>query len=134
MASTLITASSSTVNLINGAQSCNIFWQVGSSATLGTSSTFRGTILALTSIQVTTGVTVFGRVLAQNASVTLDTDTITRTPCAAPTTPPPSGGVPTGGGSTAGIQDVGLLVIGGALLALAAGAFAVRRRLMRNGS
>ena len=48
--------SGSTVNLINGAQSCNVFWQVGSSATLGTGSTFRGTILALTSITVTTGV------------------------------------------------------------------------------
>ncbi len=139
MASTLITASSSTVNLINGAQSCNIFWQVGSSATLGTNSTFRGTIMALTSIQVTTGVTVFGRVLARNASTTLDSDTITRSPCLAPTsppptTPPPSGGVPTGGGSTAGVQDLGLLVIGGALLALAVGTFAARRRVTRKGS
>ena len=139
MASTLITASDSTVNLINGAQSCNIYWQVGSSATLGTDSTFRGNILALTSVQVTTGVTVFGRVLAQNASVTLDTDTITRATCLAsttppPTTPPPSGGVATGGGSTAGVQDVGLLMIGGALLAGAVGAFAVRRRATRKGS
>ncbi len=48
--STLTTASASQINLINGAQSCNVFWQVGSSATLGTGSTFRGTILALTSI------------------------------------------------------------------------------------
>ena len=53
--STLTTASSSSVNLINGAQACNVFWQVGSSATLGTGSTFRGTILALTSITVTIG-------------------------------------------------------------------------------
>jgi hypothetical protein len=135
MASTLITASASTVDLINGARSCNIFWQVGSSATLGTDSTFRGTILALTSIQVTTGVIVEGRVLARNASVTLDTDTITRAGCAPrPTTPPPSGGVPTGGGSTAGVQDVGLLMLGGALLAGAVGAFAVRRRVTRKGS
>jgi hypothetical protein len=138
MASTLITASDSTVNLINGAQSCNVFWQVGSSATLGTDSTFRGTILALTSIQVTTGVTVFGRVLAQNASVTLDADTITRTGCLAPTTPPPtplpSGGVATGGGSTSGVEDVALLAIGGALLVAAGAAFAVRRRVVRKGS
>ena len=77
--STLTTASASQVNLINGAQSCNVFWQVGSSATLGTGSTFRGTILALTSITVTTGVTIDGRVLARNGAVTLDTDTITRT-------------------------------------------------------
>jgi type VI secretion system secreted protein VgrG len=84
--STLTTASASSVNLINGAQSCNVFWQVGSSATLGTGSTFRGTILALTSITVTTGVTIDGRVLARNGAVTLDTDTITRPTCAAAVT------------------------------------------------
>jgi hypothetical protein len=84
--STLTTASASRVNLINGAQACNVFWQVGSSATLGTGSTFRGTILALTSITVTTGVTIDGRVLARNGAVTLDTDTITRPTCAAVTT------------------------------------------------
>jgi Ice-binding-like/Bacterial Ig-like domain (group 3) len=77
-ASTLITASASTVNLINGAQAANVFWVVGSSATLGTYSIFRGNILALASITVTTGVTVDGRVLARTAAVTLDTDTITR--------------------------------------------------------
>ena len=76
--SSLITASTSRVNLVNGAQSCNVFWQVGSSATLGTGSTFRGTVMALTSITVTTAVTVDGRVLARNGAVTLDTDTITR--------------------------------------------------------
>jgi type VI secretion system secreted protein VgrG len=81
--STLTTGSASQINLINGAQSCNVFWQVGSSATLGTGSTFRGTIIALTSISVTTGVTVDGRVLARNGAVTLDTDTITRPTCAA---------------------------------------------------
>jgi hypothetical protein len=58
--STLTTASASTVTLINGAQECNVFWQVGSSATLGTGSVFSGNILALTSITVTTGVTVHG--------------------------------------------------------------------------
>jgi len=82
--STLTTGSASQVNLINGAQSCNVFWQIGSSATLGTGSTFRGTILALTSITVTTGVTIDGRVLARNGAVTLDTDTITKPTCAAP--------------------------------------------------
>jgi hypothetical protein len=79
--STLITASQSTVNLINGARSCNVFWQVGSSATLGTYSTLRGSVLALASTTVTTGVTVDGRTLARNAAVTLDTDTITRPTC-----------------------------------------------------
>jgi ice-binding like protein len=85
--STLTTGSASQINLINGAQACNVFWQVGSSATLGTGSTFRGTILALTSITVTTGVTVDGRVLARNGAVTLDTDTITRPSCAAAAAP-----------------------------------------------
>jgi hypothetical protein len=51
---------------------------VGSSATLGIYSSLRGSILALTSITVTTGVTVDGRVLASNGAVTLDSDTITK--------------------------------------------------------
>ncbi|HVC88858.1 MAG TPA: ice-binding family protein [Gaiellaceae bacterium] len=86
--SALTTASGSSVNLINGAQACNVFWQVGSSATLGTGSSFRGTILALTSITVTTGATVDGRVLARNGAVTLDTNTITTSSCV--TAPPPA--------------------------------------------
>jgi hypothetical protein len=77
-ASTLITASASAVKLVNGAKAANVFWQVGSSATLGTYSTFRGNIMALASITVTTGVTMHGRALALTAAVTLDTDTITR--------------------------------------------------------
>ena len=85
-ASTLLTASASTVNLVNGATACNVFWQVGSSATLGTNSTFRGTVLALASITVTTGVTIEGRALARNGAVTLNTDTITRATCAPPET------------------------------------------------
>ena len=102
--STLTTASASRVNLVNGASACNVFWQVGSSATLGTASTFRGSILALTSITVTTGVTVHGRVLARNGAVTLDTDVITRpncpntTPSSSPTATASTG--PTGGPST----------------------------------
>jgi hypothetical protein len=80
--STLTTAVDSSIELINGAQSCNVFWQVGSSATLGTDSTFRGSILALTSISLTTGATVDGRLLARDGAVTLDTNTITRAVCA----------------------------------------------------
>jgi hypothetical protein len=79
-ASTLITASASNVVLINGAQASNVFWVVGSSATLGTYSTFNGNIMALASITVTTGVTIQGRALARTAAVTLDTDTITSSP------------------------------------------------------
>jgi hypothetical protein len=85
--STLTTASASSVVLVNGAQACNVFWQVGSSATLGTRSQFRGSILALTDITVTTGATVEGRVLARNGAVTLDTNTITRPQCAAGSSP-----------------------------------------------
>lgn len=84
MGSSLTTASASNVALINGAQACNVFWQVGSSATLGTGSTFQGTIMALTSITATTGAVVNGRLLARNGAVTLDTNTITVTICATP--------------------------------------------------
>jgi len=80
--STLITASSSTVSLIGGAQPCNVFWQVGSSATLGSTTTFVGTILALTSASLQTGATVQGRVLARNGQVSLDDNTITQSSCA----------------------------------------------------
>lgn len=83
-ASTLITASDSTVDLINGADVCNVFWQVGSSATLGTDSVFAGTIMALASITLDTGAEVQGRVLARDAAVTLDTNTITRSACTTP--------------------------------------------------
>jgi hypothetical protein len=76
-ASTLITASASNVSLINGAQASNVFWVVGSSATLGTDSTLQGSILAVTSITVTTGTTIDGRALARNGAVTLDANTIT---------------------------------------------------------
>jgi hypothetical protein len=92
--STLTTASASEVNLINGASLCNVYWQVGSSATLGTASTFRGTILALQSITVTTNVTILGRVLARKGAVTLDTDTITRPKCTS-TTPTSATASPT---------------------------------------
>jgi hypothetical protein len=104
-ASTLITGSGSHVNLINGAQPCNVFWQVGSSATLGTASVFAGTITALTSISMNNGVTVQGRALARNGSVTLINDTINAPRCAPGTTgggasPSPAriGGI--GGGAT----------------------------------
>jgi hypothetical protein len=79
--STLITGPGSTVSLINGAQPCNVFWQVGSSATLDTGSTFVGNILALTTITVADSVTVQGRALARNGEVTLLNDTFTSVGC-----------------------------------------------------
>lgn len=85
--SSLTTASGSSVVLTNGAQACNVFWQVGSSATIGTGSSFVGTIIALTSITLTTSATISGRALARNGAVTMDTNTITRPSCtAAPAT------------------------------------------------
>jgi len=74
--STLITASASTVVLINGAQPSNVFWQVGSSATLGTTTNFAGSIVALTSITVTTGATSDCGLYALNGAITLDSNTI----------------------------------------------------------
>ena len=87
--SALTTASASRVLLINNAQACNVFWQIGSSATLGTDSNFVGTILALASITVNTGASVSGRVLARNGAVTLDTNPVSRPTCAAPAVVPP---------------------------------------------
>jgi hypothetical protein len=89
--STLTTASSSVVAAINGADAANIFWQVGSSATLGTGSTFIGNILAEISITSTTGVTMAGRLLARNGAVTLDDITLNFPPA---TTPGGFGGGP----------------------------------------
>ncbi|WP_440100168.1 ice-binding family protein [Streptosporangium sp. H16] len=76
--STLLTAGASTVTLIGGAQARNVFWQVGTSATLGAASTLSGTILALASITAGAGMVVDGRFLARDGTVTLDSDTITR--------------------------------------------------------
>jgi hypothetical protein len=77
MGSTLTTASNSSVVLANGATGGNVFWQVGSSATLGTNTVFAGSILALISDTVTTGTTVCGRVFALTGAVTQDTNAIT---------------------------------------------------------
>jgi hypothetical protein len=116
--STLITASSSTVVLTNGAQECNVFWQVGSSATLGTGSVFRGTIMALSSISLNDSVTVHGRALARNGAVTLINDTFVSPTCAGTTggggttvTTVPGGGTTAttapGGGTTSGTTPGG---------------------------
>ena len=86
MGSTLITATASSVIMINSGSLCNLFWQVGSSATLGTGTSFAGSILALASITITSGASLTGRAVALNGAVTLDTNAVTAT-CAAP--PPP---------------------------------------------
>jgi hypothetical protein len=92
--STFITGSQSRVAVVNGGQACNVFWQVGSSATLGTGSSLKGTVLALTSITAQTAATVEGRLLAQNGAVTLDSNTITRPGCTTPGATPSATAVP----------------------------------------
>lgn len=77
IASTLTLTSGRQIILAGGAQAKNIFWQVGSSATLGTTSVFKGTIMALASVSALTGATVEGRLLARNAAVTLDSNVVT---------------------------------------------------------
>ncbi|KAK3109362.1 hypothetical protein LTR53_017462, partial [Teratosphaeriaceae sp. CCFEE 6253] len=75
--STLTTATASSIVLINGAQACNIYWQVGSSATLGTATVFAGNVIAQASITVTTGTSLLGGgFFALTAAVTLDTNAI----------------------------------------------------------
>jgi hypothetical protein len=124
--SSLTTASSSTVSLVNGAQECNVFWQVGSSATLGSGSVFAGNIMALTSISVNSSVVVHGRALARNGAVTLINDVFVPPTCATslppvttstlPATTVPSTTAPTttamttpvaGGGSSPGSASPG---------------------------
>jgi hypothetical protein len=74
---TLTTSGSTQVILAGGAQAKNVFWQISSEATLGTNSTFEGTIMALDSITLNTGATLNGRALARNAEVALDNNPIT---------------------------------------------------------
>jgi hypothetical protein len=118
--STLTTASASSVSLTNtGAASCppNVFWQVGSSATFGTGSTFDGNVLALSSITLTTGANLNGRALARNGAVTLDTNSVTG--CGAVGGPPQS---PAAGPT---LDAVGLSIL--AALLIGAGWFVMNR-------
>lgn len=78
--STLTTANNSQIVLTNGAQAANVFWQVGTAATLGTYSDFSGSILALSTITLTTGAMVDGRVLSRTGSVILDNNIINIVP------------------------------------------------------
>ncbi len=131
--SSLITASGSVVRLEGGAQACNVFWTVGSSATLGSGSTFVGTLMALQSATLDSTATVQGRILARNAAVTLDANTITApatclpaTVSATTTTTTPATTTPTTttggtGGTTGGTGGTGTGGSGGGSGGTAAG-------------
>ena len=100
ISSTLTTASNSTVLLTNGAQACAVYWQVGSSATLGSATHFQGNLMALTSITLTTGANILtGRALARNGALTLDSNQITPPVGACTTGTGGSGGSGSGGGT-----------------------------------
>jgi hypothetical protein len=125
--SDLIVGPGASVNLINGAQACNVFWQVASSATLDDGADLVGTIMARTSATLDVGATVQGRVLALDATVTLISNTITRPSCTAPVGAPqvgvaPTGGVSTGDGSTSGGADTTRYLLIGVLAVVAFGA------------
>lgn len=99
--STLTTASSAVIAFSGGAQACNVFWQVGSSATIGTGTHFKGSILALTDITDNGGSTIEGRLLARNGHVTLDNTAVVNSTCVS---------VPsTGSYGTTGIQKLPLI-------------------------
>jgi hypothetical protein len=141
--STLTTASSSRVLLINGAQPCDIFWQIGSSATLGGSTAFEGTILAHDSITMVTAATLNGRAFAIGAALSLHTNRIIQ-PAGCPgnftTSYPVPGYVAPPAGTTlpatlgvpeellAEIPWLLLIGIGGGLGAIALGVSSARRR------
>jgi hypothetical protein len=82
IASALTTASASSVVLINGASPCNVYWQVGSSATLGSTTAFQGNLMALTSISLNNGASVIGRLLARNGQVSLINNVLDASQCA----------------------------------------------------
>ena len=79
--STLTTSSASSMSMINGGSQCNVYWLVGSSATLGANSTFLGTVLASSNIAAGSGATIFGRLLALNGTAGLNNNLITVSTC-----------------------------------------------------
>ena len=116
-ASTAITSTGSTMTLANGAQACNVYWRVGSSATLGVNSTFIGHVYALTSITANTGASINGQLLARNGAVSLDTNTIVNNACTAAvatTTTGATGTTTVAPGSSTTVPGGGILPVTGA--------------------
>jgi hypothetical protein len=141
--STLVTAPSASVVLIGGAQPCQIFWQVSSSATLDTTTTFVGTIMALTSIGMNNGVTLTGRALARNGAVTLINDQIVQPAACVAAAPSPTPTATPGGGTvvpgSTGVPDemrgqFPWLLLLGAGAGIGAAALGLSRRRRRRSS
>ena len=124
--SALTTASASSVVMANGAQACNVWWQMGSSATLGTGTAFAGTLVALASATLNTGATLSGRAIARTGAVTLDSNTVT-VPTCAPIIPGGGGGGGTGASQGIPTLSEWALMLMAALMAVTAFA-AMRRR------
>lgn len=139
-ASTLITSAGSTMTLLNGAQACNVYWKVGSSATLGTNSTFIGRIYALTTITAESGASIQGQLLARTGAVNLNANVITNASCTTPTptptptataTPTPTPVVTVKGGKLPKTSSpwYNLLALGAGLILLGTAGFASRKVL-----
>lgn len=128
MASSLTTATGSSVVLLNGASACGVWWQVTSSATIGTTSAMAGNILALTSITMNTGASLSGRTLARNGAVTLDTNNVTA--CSGGPAPPVPGPLPippvSGASAIPTLSEWAMILLAGLMIIAAYGA--MRRR------
>ena len=107
----LTTAPASSVLLVNGASPCNVFWQVGSSATLDTTTAFQGNLMALESISLNNGASVLGRVLARNGQISLINNVLDGSMCGTgsssppPGSPPPTTTPPSGPGTTGAVPS-----------------------------
>ena len=117
--SSLTTASHSVVRLTNGAQACQVFWQVGSSATLGSTTRFQGTLMARASITLTTGADVpAGRLMARSGAVTLQDNVVSRP---AGTCFAASVNVPETGAVSSVLPGIGLVMVFGGTASVAIG-------------
>ncbi len=128
------------MTLLNGAQACNVYWKVGSSATLGTNSTFIGRIYALTTITAESGASIQGQLLARTGAVNLNANVITNASCTTPTptptptataTPTPTPVVTVKGGKLPKTSSpwYNLLALGAGLILLGTAGFASRKVL-----
>jgi Ice-binding-like len=131
--SSLTTASSSSVVLVNGANPCNVYWQVGSSATLGTTTAFQGNVMALASISLNNGATVIGRLLARTGQVSLINNVIDSSRCGTGSaTTPGTGGTGSSGGASGAPESAAATAA--RLIAEAGQATSRRSTITRNGS